>query len=88
MEEKRMMEFKNRFTTIVKGEFTFNQARKMGLDLAKEHNAPISLFVFNDRLGHWQRMDLTYCPDGFAYDDKGIKYYLDADGRNFWRVKE
>lgn len=81
------MEFKKGFTTIVKGEFTFLQARKMGLDVAKEQDAPINLYVFNQELGKWQKMLLTYYPDGYAYDEKGTKYYLDEDGRNFWIEK-
>ena len=87
MEETRSMEFRKGFEVMLKGEFTFFESRRMAFDLAREHNAPINLIVFNDNLGRWQRMGLTYYPDGFAYDDKGMKYYLDDDGRNFWRVK-
>ena len=87
MEETKSMEFRKGFEIIFKGEITFFQSRRMGLNLAREHNAPINLMVYNDALGKWQRMGLTYYPDGFAYDDNGVKYYLDDDGRNFWRVK-
>lgn len=87
MEETKSMEFRKGFEIIFKGEITFYQSRRMGLNLAREHNAPIDLIVYNDALGKWQRMYLTFYPDGFAYDNKGVKYDLDDDGRNFWRVK-
>ena len=81
------MEFRKGFTTVFKGEITFTQARRMGLDLAKEHNAPINLYVYNDGIEKWQKMLLESRPDGYGYigDEQ---YYLDTDGRNFWPTKQ
>ena len=87
MELKHLMEFKAGFTTVFKGKITFTQARRMGLNLAKKHNAPINLYVYNDGIGKWRKMLLEFRPDGYGYIGNK-QYYLDADGRNFWPTKQ
>jgi len=87
MEESKRMEFHAGFKTLWSGEKTFYEARRFGFELAKQHNTDVTLHVYNEYLGRWQKMPLIYQPNGLARGTgDGKLYALDADGRNFWEA--
>lgn len=57
--------------------------RRQNLKLAKEHNKPVMLYVYNDYFHRWEYIGKAF-PEGVWYDwNNNGPCELSADGRNF-----